>query len=181
MDAVGLIRQLGADWRAPVTSRHAKFLDRPRQIRLKSAIVDRYLRDFRHGGCHCLDVSCGNGVLLEVLRHYGNTVVGAEREHFELLQAQDVPYVEFDGDRLPYPFEDRSFDLVTCIGSITFYEAPWPDVLAEFCRIARRTVFLAVNRGWVLDAHRALLDHWTAPGWRCVLRGTAHYKWVRDA
>ena len=105
------------------------------------------LPEYKKGGRSCLDLSCGNGVLLEVLRHYGNAVLGADRAHFDFLRSQDVPYVEFDGDRLPYPFGDRSFDLVTCIGSITFYDVPWAEVLSEFCRIARRTVFVQVQRG----------------------------------
>jgi len=162
-----------------VASRHAKFLDRRTQIKRKSDLVDAFLQEVRKGGYHCLDVSCGNGVLLEVLRHYGNTIMGAEFEHFDFLESQGVPYVEFNGNRIPFPFEDKSFDLVTCIGSITFYNTPWAEVLAEFCRIARKTVFLAVNRGYILDANRELLETWTMPGWKCVLRQEPRYKWVR--
>jgi len=175
-----LIKTLGIEWRGPVASRHAKFLDRRDQIVRKSALVDRYLPEVKDGGWHCLDLSCGNGVLLEVLRHYGNTIVGADREHFEFLKTQQVPFVEFDGDSLPYPFEDQSFDLVTSVGSITFYNPPWEAILAEFCRIARKTVLLVVNQGWILDDHLTMLQQWTAPGWKNVLKKAPRYKWVRE-
>ena len=179
-DMSDLIRELGAKWRlVEVPATPVKFADRPTQLAKKARLVDDCLPEYKKGGRSCLDLSCGNGVLLEVLRHYGNHVLGADRAHFDFLRSQDVPYVEFDGDRLPYPFGDRSFDLVTCIGSITFYAVAWAEVLAEFCRIARRTVFVQVNQGWILDENRALLQRWTAPGWDCVMRESYRFKWER--
>ena len=179
--SIELIRELGAQWRAPMASRHRKFLGRRKQITSKALLVQNNLSEYMSGGHSCLDLSCGNGVFLEILRHYGNTILGAEREHFQFLQAQDIPHVAFDGGRLPYPFDDRSFDLVTCIGAITWYEQPWSEVLAEFCRIARRTVFVVVNEGYILNANRPLLKQWTAPGWTCVLRAEPKYKWERGS
>ena len=180
MRNAALIAKLGAEWRAPIAQeRPVKFLDRRTQIARKARLVNQCLPEYKEGGRSCLDLSCGNGVLLEILRHYGNAVLGADVRHFEFLKTQDVPFVAFDGDRLPYPFGDRSFDLVTCVGSITFYAAPWAEVLAEFCRIARRTVFVQANTGWILEENRALLERWTAPGWECVLRKGYRYKWER--
>ena len=180
MRTTELIRDLGAEWRAPIAQQKpAKFLDRRAQLTKKERLIKQCLPEYRAGGFKCLDMSCGNGVLLEILRHYGNEIMGAEVRHFEFLRTQGVPHIKLDGDHLPYPFYDQSYDLVTCVGSITFYEAPWPDVLSEFFRIARRTVFLQVNLGWILDAHRVLLDTWEVEGWTCVMRDMYRFKWER--
>ena len=53
----------------------------------------------------------------------------------------------FDGAQRPYPFEDKSFDIVCCYQAIEAYTGPeqWLDTVAEFCRIARKTVVIGFN------------------------------------
>jgi hypothetical protein len=52
-----------------------------------------------------------------------------------------------DGRDWPYPFEDKSFDIVCAYQAIDAFAPPeaWPDVVAEFCRIARRSVVVGFN------------------------------------
>jgi hypothetical protein len=52
-----------------------------------------------------------------------------------------------DGGIMPYPFEDKSFDVVCCYQAIEAYAPPehWHDVAHEFCRIARRSVVIGFN------------------------------------
>ena len=52
-----------------------------------------------------------------------------------------------DGRVRPYPFEDKSFDVVCAYQAIDAFAPPenWPEVVAEFCRIARRTVVVGYN------------------------------------
>lgn len=52
-----------------------------------------------------------------------------------------------DGRNWPYPFEDKSFDIVCAYQAIDAFAPPemWPEVVGEFCRIARRAVVVGYN------------------------------------
>ena len=52
-----------------------------------------------------------------------------------------------DGRAWPYPFEDKSFDIVCGYQAIDAFAPPekWPEVVGEFCRIARRSVVVGYN------------------------------------
>ena len=60
----------------------------------------------------------------------------------------------FDGADRPYPYDDKSYDVVCCYQAIEAYANPedWLDILAEFCRIARRTVVVGFNPPPVFEA-----------------------------
>lgn len=53
----------------------------------------------------------------------------------------------FDGGILPYPFPDKSFDVVCCYQALDAYAHPsrWIDIVKEMCRISRKTVMLGFN------------------------------------
>ena len=53
----------------------------------------------------------------------------------------------FDGGKMPYPFEDKSFDVVCCYQAIEAYATAdkWLDIVREFCRMARQTVVIGFN------------------------------------
>jgi hypothetical protein len=53
----------------------------------------------------------------------------------------------FDGGQTPYPFEDKSFDIICCYQALEAYAAPddWDRIVTEFCRIARRAVIIGFN------------------------------------
>jgi len=64
-----------------------------------------------------------------------------------IIESIDLPMTIFDGGKTPYPFADNSYDVVMSFQAIEHYCHPkgWMDVVAEMCRISRRTVFLMIN------------------------------------
>ena len=53
----------------------------------------------------------------------------------------------FDAGKVPYDFDDNSFDHICCYQAIEAYAKPadWGTIVAEFCRIARRSVVIGFN------------------------------------
>lgn len=179
-----LVKSLGAQWRKPIPAsyraQHAKWDNREERIAISYGLAKRCLPEYLQGPPRrVLDVSCGAGAWLEIMRHHGNEVLGVDIQYFPFLESQGIPYVVHDCSRFPYPFADASHDLVTCIGSISNYAAPWGDVLAEFFRIAARTVFLCCNQGDPHDENRAMLRRHCPPGWRQSMVRNARYRWDR--
>lgn len=178
-----VLAALGPDWRdtslvKPAT-RH-KMFDRVMRLRGACSMIERYLPDYTaHPGRAVLDLSCGGGALIEILRHHGHEVMGTDVQYFEYLRSQGIPHQALDGNATPYPFESQGYDLVTNIGAITFLEVPWGDVLGEMFRIARRTVLLVVNKGHILDENRHILDGWSMDGWQLTTKDTSGYRWDR--
>lgn len=70
----------------------------------------------------------------------------------------------FKPGRLSFPYENKSFDFVCCYQAIERYAQPedWDDILAEFCRIARRGVvigFTAPTKQQVAHKRMKVLRH----------------------
>lgn len=175
-----VLAALGSEWNVPVPPGryHAKMYQRADRLRGKLRVVGEYLEEYRAGGASVLDFSCGSGALLEILRCYGNEIFGTDVQYFEFLESQKIPYRRVDGRCLPYPFGDRTFDLVTCIGSIQTYRLPWRDVITDFCRVARRNVLLIANSGDVFDANKDDLIEWAPPGWELELQYRTAFRWA---
>lgn len=179
---MGIVDELGRKWKRKIDisgldEGHLKMTNRPDQIIRKNELVERFLPEYMRGGGSVLDVSCGAGVFLEVMRHYGNMIYGTSIDMFEFKEAQDVPHMQLDSNNVPYPFSDKMFDLVTCFGSMKKYdEAKLPEIFAEFFRIARKTVLLKLNSiGWV-DEHEEMLS--TPPdGWSIEVYGDTLWKY----
>lgn len=170
-----VLSAVGKGWAKPI-----KMHDRVPSLNRKYDLIKRYLPEYESLKSSVIDFSCGNGALIEIMRHYGNEVMGVEHYYLDYLRSQDLPFVEHNCDRLPYPFESGSYSLLTCVGSITFYEANWFSVLDEFFRIARDTVFIIANSGHILDNNKYILDNYMPDGWaRVDFRDPAVYKWVR--
>jgi len=120
-----------------------------------------------------LDLSCGSGKFLNGLRRKGHKIVGAD---FSRRPIYNIPYVYFDGRDLPFPFRDKSFDLVTCMLSIGQYiggvkltkdgVGKLNDVLSEIFRIARKDVFILNRKN---HPNRELTEfifvEWKCKGW----------------
>ncbi len=53
----------------------------------------------------------------------------------------------FDAGRIPYPHEDKAFDVLLCLQAIEHYCHPrdWIRIVDEFCRITRRSIVLLLN------------------------------------
>ena len=53
----------------------------------------------------------------------------------------------FDTGKVPYHFQDKSFDYICCYQAIEAYAVPaeWDKIVEEFCRIARRGIVIGFN------------------------------------
>ena len=68
-----------------------------------------------------LDFSTGGGSMLETMRALGHQVHGTDSPHClykPLTDSQDLKVDYFDSSYTPYPYDDKSFDLVTCLHAI---------------------------------------------------------------
>lgn len=65
-----------------------------------------------------------------------------------ITESIDLPMTVFDAGVAPYPFEDKSYDMVMCFQAIEHYCHPddWMTLIDEFCRLSRKTVFVMLNR-----------------------------------
>jgi SAM-dependent methyltransferase len=176
-----VLNALGVEWRSlPKDSplRKSKMADRARKIEHSLARTKTYLPEYLKGGYSVLDISCGAGIDLEIFRHYGNDIMGADLQYFPFMESQGVPYVDHDCCNLPYPFPDKSYDLVCNVGSISNYHHDWLDVLDEFFRIARKTVFFVPNMGQPFEDNKDRI-----PGhireWKRTPTPEGVYKWER--
>jgi len=179
---MGIVKELGANWNRKVDTSgfddsYLKMTDRPEQLTRKNELVRKFLPEYMQGGSVVLDISCGAGVFLEIMRHYGNVIYGTSVDMFDFKDSQDVPHMPHDSNNVPFPFRDKTFDLVTCFGSMAKYdEAKLPAIFAEFFRLARRTVLLKLNSfGWV-DKHDDLLQS-PPDGWSVQVIGETMWKY----
>ena len=65
----------------------------------------------------------------------------------QIIEALDIPITIFDAGFIPYPLESKSQDYLFCFQAIEHYAHPdhWPDLVDEFCRIARKAVIILLN------------------------------------
>ncbi len=86
-----------------------------------------------------LDVGCGRGEVLELARIAGmDPVAGVEGPHVSVTEGPESAFhVEhLDIETAPLPFEDASFDFVTCLEVLEHLYDPF-RVLGELCRVLR--------------------------------------------
>lgn len=178
---MSLVNALGSSWiDLPNRERlHTRFIDRKVQIPSKLSFISSILPEYLHkGGKKVVDFSSGNGVLLEIFRHYGHEVLGVDIQYFNFLDSQGIPWIEHDCRKLPFPLTDNSCNLITCIGSLSTYgDVFWGDVLNEFARIAKECIVIRPNQGEVLEARRYELLAWTSPGWELLSKKSDIFKW----
>ena len=72
---------------------------------------------------------------------------GPDWPYRPITDAVGIPMTVFDAGKTPYPFEDKSYDVLMCMQAIEHYCHPdhWHDVVDEMCRISRRTVVILLN------------------------------------
>jgi len=110
-------------------------------LSVQSRAVTRAIADLSPGTA--LDVGGGHGQLVEPLRSKGwkVTVHGTDpvcETNLRNLHGQrDCEFIK--GDLQPLPVPDRSYDLVIAVRLISHVDA-WPLLLAEMCRVARKSV-----------------------------------------
>ncbi len=83
---------------------------------------------------------------------YGLPVPGPEDElvdwpYRRIIDSINIPMALFDAGHVPYPFEDKKFDVLICMQAIEHYCHPkdWMTIIDEFCRITRRSIVLLLN------------------------------------
>ena len=107
-----------------------------------------------------LDVGGGHGQLVPIFldRDCELTVLGSDESTHRRIRAAfpaaRIRHATGDVVHLPYP--DRSFDLVISVRLISHIEA-WQTLLAEFCRVARRSVIIDYPSWLSLNALTPLL------------------------
>jgi len=160
------------------------FLDKPLVNRINATTIAGYLMEVVETPGKVIDFSCGCGVLLEILHHCGCSVQGTEPPgslYSVYLNALQIPFTTLDGNILPYPFKNSSFDYVTQVNALDFLEPTlWPSILREYTRIARKMIYIRVNPENIFDQNRHFLDDFKAEGWSLVLQKKSHYKWKVD-
>lgn len=96
-----------------------------------------------HAGARVLDVGCGSGEFLGLLRAHGASAVGidpaAGMREIAAAQGHDVRA----GDAEDLPFPDGSFDVVTAVNALQFAQDT-PAALREFARVLRTGGVVAV-------------------------------------
>lgn len=147
-----------------------KFFKRRRCIKNNWNRLQNYFPEtFKEKKLKFLDLSCGNGATLECVRFLGHETFGVDYESEShclsnlriikntnmpnkwlykiLLDSQNISYKGHDLNVLPYPFADKSFDIVNCWGAIEFYSRPkfWPLLILEMLRISNLYVNIAFN------------------------------------
>lgn len=124
-------------------------------------------------GSRVLDLGCGDGRLLELLREtHGASVQGIELDRASLVRALErgVPVVCGDLDRGLQGFPDQSFDCAVL--SQTLQQVRQPRlILQEMLRVARRSLVVVPNFGhW-----RVRLD--LLLNGRAPVTGSLPYEW----
>jgi SAM-dependent methyltransferase len=106
-----------------------------RRVATFEALLDRGLLG---AGTRALELGCGAGTYVRALAKRGHPVVGLDYSLPSLRRAvaADVPRVGryVAGDASCLPFQDRSFQVVACIGVLQAMEGP-ETALAEIARV----------------------------------------------
>ncbi len=100
-----------------------------------------------------LDVACGTGEWLDFFRDQGASIAGIDLSQKAIEQCvRRFPEGKFVcGPAETLPFEDRTFDLVTCMGSLEHF-LDKPAALSEMKRVAKgnaRFLILVPNAGFL--------------------------------
>ncbi len=193
-------RELGGDWKSLRLEdwkgeKDHKYLNRDAKLavnwRRLHTLLPEYLTPDRRR--RFLDVGCGNGASLEILRHLGHDAEGLDFTpglsdvektdwlYRPFIESQGLKCTVHDGRAIPYPFPDRRFDVVICYGAITALQPTrlWPHLLNEFARLAESCIVLGVNVGEVYDLGKVHLDEWRHPDFELTRCEGAVYKWRR--
>lgn len=157
-----------------------RYMDRKHMLALKWNEINMYYPEYLQGGKKYLDICSGNGASLEIMRALGHTVMGADIERTGMLlflDSQDIPYTVLEKNAAPFPFPDKSYNLVTCVGGLHHCREDWAFYIRDLCRIAIDLVFVSISRGDSFDRNRHMIDDLEIEGWCCSKPLDHMYKW----
>lgn len=184
-------KQLLEDWKkldrnCLMWKKEHKFLNRKQTVTINWNRLHNYIPEFLDKKFSFVDISCGSGATLEILRYYKIQAIGVDysnlskkvkapckgcytdenyySEYEPLLKSQNLKYIIYDCKKIPYPFKDNHFDVLINFGAITFYGNPeiWPKILNEFSRISSRCILLGVNYGWKYEQGKNIILEWSS-------------------
>jgi len=93
-----------------------------------------------------LDFGCGKGALIREMRATGIDAMGIELDRREVSESIPIDmrnYITLYDGSFPLPFDNDSFDCVTCIEVLEHIKG-YEKVLSEIARIARKKVIISV-------------------------------------
>ena len=173
-------------------SKNHKFLYRDRTLKINWARLHTRIPEILRSKTklNIVDIACGNGATLEILRYYGHKGQGVDfSPGFEegdwlyrpMIESQNLNCLVHDCSILPYPFKDKEFDFLICYGAITFFKpiSNWPKIMDEFARISKRGMLVGVNKGRNFDEGERYLDSWRHPEFKLEKKTGSVYKWIR--
>lgn len=96
-----------------------------------------------------LDIGCGRGTLVAYARKAGIEAVGFDFSEWGVNDGRYVgckrEWVQVHDATKPFPYPDRSFDLVTALDLMEhIYTPDLPFVISEIQRVAKKWVFLQI-------------------------------------
>lgn len=115
----------------------------------------------------CLDLGCGIGVIANQLRLSAHLAVAMDSE-WDLISRAPSELALLQGDGLRLPFDDVTFDLVTC-AQVYEHVADPVQLVAEISRVLKPggiCYFSGPNRLWPYEYHyQTWLVHWLPDRW----------------
>jgi methionine biosynthesis protein MetW len=114
------------------------------------ALTDEIIREHIEPGSRVIDLGCGDGRLLSMLRdEHGCTVQGVELDRTGVIATitRGVPVIQADLDQGLPEFPEDSFDFAVLSSTLQQVRHP-QEVLKEMLRIARRALVVVPNFGY---------------------------------
>ena len=127
-----------------------KYRDRQRCYNSKMKLVNEFMPFLLGEKFKILDISCGNGLFVEMLRNWGHDAEGSEAIrslYVPFHLSQEIKCKYFDASQDMYPYKNKEFDIVTCIGAMNLYKPKeqWVKCADEMLRITKKAVYIFFN------------------------------------
>ena len=120
--------------------------ENPQKVPCQMAAYNLALNNYLKEGDTCLDVGFGQGYGLEILSKKAKKLAGidvdkrAAKRGVEIFKPKNIDILSYNGYDIP--FEDNSFDLVTCIDVIEHVE-DYNRLIKEMLRVTKKGVFIS--------------------------------------